>query len=88
MTHFFLPEDRFFRPDIRQKEVALELYGQVKDLPLICPHGHVDPRLFSDPDATLGTPDELFIVPDHYVTRMLYSQGCTGNFVYPQVIIA
>ncbi|MBN2149098.1 MAG: glucuronate isomerase [Anaerolineales bacterium] len=55
--------------------MALELYGQVKDLPLICPHGHVDPHLFSDPNATLGTPDELFIVPDHYMTRMLYSQG-------------
>jgi glucuronate isomerase len=75
MKKFSLPEDRFFGPDIRQKDVALELYGQVKDRPLICPHGHVDPRLFSDPDATLGTPDELFIVPDHYITRMLYSQG-------------
>ncbi len=44
-------------------------------LPLVCPHGHVDPRLFSDPAATFGSPADLFIIPDHYVTRMLYSQG-------------
>jgi glucuronate isomerase len=75
MTQFSLQEDRFFGPDPGQKNVALELYGQVKDLPLICPHGHVDPHLFSDANATFGTPDELFIVPDHYITRMLYSQG-------------
>jgi glucuronate isomerase len=79
MTQFSLPEDRFFGPDTRQKDVALELYDQVMDLPLICPHGHVDPFLFSDPEARLGTPDELFIVPDHYVTRMLYSQGIPLN---------
>ena len=45
------------------------------DLPLICPHGHVDPRLLADKDATLGTPADLLIIPDHYVFRMLYSQG-------------
>jgi glucuronate isomerase len=55
--------------------LARELYQSVSTLPLVCPHGHVDPRLFSDPDATLGTPADLFIIPDHYVTRMLYSQG-------------
>ncbi|HSO26931.1 MAG TPA: glucuronate isomerase, partial [Anaerolineales bacterium] len=39
------------------------------------PHGHVDPRLFSEPQAEFGTPTELLIIPDHYVFRMLYSQG-------------
>jgi glucuronate isomerase len=47
----------------------------VADLPLVCPHGHVDPRLFADENATLGTPAEMLIIPDHYVFRMLYSQG-------------
>lgn len=70
-----LPEDRYFGPDSRQKEVAMHLYRQVADLPLICPHGHVDPRLLADSDYTFGTPTELFIIPDHYVFRMLYSQG-------------
>ncbi|MFQ5611802.1 MAG: glucuronate isomerase [Anaerolineae bacterium] len=70
-----LPEDRYFGPDPRQKEVALHLYRQVAGLPLICPHGHVEPRLFADPDYSFGTPAELFLIPDHYIFRMLYSQG-------------
>lgn len=71
----FLPADRYFGPDARQKDIALGLYEQVRDLPLICPHGHVEPRLFSDPDATFGSPAAFFIIPDHYVFRMLYSHG-------------
>ncbi len=71
----YLPEDRFFGPDGRQKAAAQYLYNTITNLPLICPHGHVDPRLFADPDASLGNPAELFIVPDHYVFRILYSQG-------------
>jgi glucuronate isomerase len=74
-SKIFLPEDRYFGPDARQKEVAIHLYRQVVDLPLICPHGHVDPRMLADPDYSFGTPTDLFIIPDHYVFRMLYSQG-------------
>lgn len=73
MTAIYLPEDRYFDP--AYKDIALHLYNQVKELPLICPHGHVDPRLFSDPDYSFGTPTELFIIPDHYIFRMFYSQG-------------
>jgi glucuronate isomerase len=70
-----LPSDRYFDPDPKQKEVALHLYGQVAAAPLVCPHGHVDPRLFADENYSLGTPTELLLIPDHYVFRMLYSQG-------------
>lgn len=70
-----LPHDRYFDPDPAQKRIALELYDRVASLPLICPHGHVDPRLFADPDYDFGTPTDLLIIPDHYVFRMLYSQG-------------
>ncbi len=70
-----LAPDRCFDADPAQRAVARELYASVKDLPLICPHGHVPPALLSDPAARLGTPAELFIIPDHYIFRMLYSQG-------------
>ena len=69
------PHDRYFDPDPAQKRIALELYETVAGLPLICPHGHVDPRVFADPDYDFGTPTDLLIIPDHYVFRMLYSQG-------------
>jgi glucuronate isomerase len=68
-----LSSDRLFSPS--HLTAATELYDTVKDLPLVCPHGHVDPALLADPDATLGTPAELFVIPDHYVFRMLHSRG-------------
>ena len=70
-----LSKDRFFGPDERQKALAMELYETVATLPIVSPHGHVDPRLFSDPHYSFGSPVELLIIPDHYVFRMLYSQG-------------
>jgi glucuronate isomerase len=70
-----LSPDRCFDPDPAQRDLARQLYATVKDLPLVCPHGHVNPALLADPDARLGSPADLFIIPDHYVFRMLYSQG-------------
>jgi glucuronate isomerase len=70
-----LAADRLFDPDPSQKTAAIDLYTIVKDLPIISPHGHVDPSLFSKPDQRFGNPAELLIQPDHYVLRMLASQG-------------
>ena len=70
-----LASDRCFEGDPKRKEIAAYLYSQIRNLPLICPHGHVDPRVLADPDYSFGTPSDLFIVPDHYLFRMLYSQG-------------
>jgi glucuronate isomerase len=70
-----LSPDRCFAADPAQRAVARALYATVKDLPVVSPHGHVPPALLADPAARLGTPAELFIIPDHYVFRMLYSQG-------------
>jgi glucuronate isomerase len=67
-------EGPIFAVDPRQAQIARELHEAVRDLPLLCPHGHVDPRLLAD-DEPFGDPARLLIVPDHYVTRMLLSQG-------------
>jgi glucuronate isomerase len=56
-------------------KTALALYDAAADQPLICPHGHVSASLFSTPTARFGNPAELFVIPDHYITRMLISQG-------------
>jgi glucuronate isomerase len=70
-----LSPERLLPPDASTRSLALEIYKPVANLPILSPHGHVDPALFADPGATFGSPVDLFIIPDHYVTRMLYSQG-------------
>jgi len=66
------PDNRWRISDLLA--LARELYAHVKDLPLICPHGHVGPAPLAD-DAAFPDPARLLIVPDHYLTRMLLSQG-------------
>ncbi len=70
-----LDDDRCFSPEPRVRDRARALYAEVRDLPLVCPHGHVAPALLADPDARFPNPADLLIKPDHYVFRMLYSQG-------------
>jgi len=69
-----LDDDRFFDPDPAIRRIARELYHETRDLPIVSPHGHVDPRLLAD-DAPFPEPTALIIRPDHYLLRMLYSQG-------------
>ena len=76
LTSSWQPDpDRCFSPVQQVRVLARELYSAVRDLPIVSPHGHVDPALLADPDARFGNPAELLIIPDHYVFRMLYSQG-------------
>ena len=71
-----LHPDRLFPEDPRTRDIARELYGSVRSLPIISPHGHTDPAWFAE-NKPFGNPAELLITPDHYVFRMLYSQGIT-----------
>lgn len=57
-----------------QVAFAAELYGLVADLPIISPHGHVDPRMLAE-NKPFANPAELFIYFDHYVTRLLHAEG-------------
>jgi len=78
-TKLELSPDRFFSPEPSQRKLARELYESIANLPIISPHGHVDPHLFSDENASFGSPADLLIIPDHYVFRMLYSHGITPD---------
>ncbi|GGF09944.1 uronate isomerase [Aliidongia dinghuensis] len=69
-----LHPDRLFPADEASRAVARALYAEVKDLPIVSPHGHTDPRWYAE-NEPFPDPATLFIVPDHYVFRMLYSQG-------------
>lgn len=69
-----LNDNRFFDSDATVRKIARELYEQVKDLPIVSPHGHVAPKLFAE-NKPFPDPTELILIPDHYVFRMLYSQG-------------
>jgi len=68
-------EDRYFDPNPTQKELALQLYRLVKQAPIISPHGHIDPGIFSNKDFRFANPVSAVFQTDHYILRMLYSQG-------------
>ncbi|MFL5594381.1 MAG: glucuronate isomerase [Gemmatimonadaceae bacterium] len=69
-----LHEDRYFDPDPAIRRNARALYDETRALPIISPHGHVDPAILAR-DDTFADPSSLMVTPDHYVLRMLYSRG-------------
>lgn len=69
-----LHADRLFPTDRDVRAISRRLYDAVADLPIISPHGHTDPRWWATDDV-FGNATELLLHPDHYVFRMLYSQG-------------
>jgi len=69
-----LHQDRFFDSDPSIRNVARALYDETRELPLVCPHGHVDPALLNE-NTPFPEPTALLIVPDHYIFRLLYSRG-------------
>lgn len=73
-TPLWLDPDRFFPIEPRARKLAHELYGAVQGLPIISPHGHTDPAWFAH-NKTFRNATECLLVPDHYLLRMLYSQG-------------
>ena len=69
-----LHPDRLLPSEPEARAIARRLYGAVQGLPILSPHGHTEPRWYAE-DKPFADPAELFISPDHYVFRMLYSQG-------------
>ena len=80
-----LDKDRLFPAEKSVRELAVTLYDSIATLPIISPHGHTDPQWFAD-NQPFPNPTALFIQPDHYIFRMLYSQGVTlESLGIPQV---
>ncbi len=69
-----LHPDRLLPAEPHIRGLARTLYHSVRELPIISPHGHTDPAWFAS-NEPFTNPVSLFITPDHYVFRMLYSQG-------------
>jgi glucuronate isomerase len=69
-----LDGDRLFPADPGLRDLSRHLFAGVEKLPIISPHGHTDPRWFAK-DEPFQDPAQLFVTPDHYVFRMLCSQG-------------
>jgi glucuronate isomerase len=69
-----LHDARLFPVESTSRAFAAKLYESIKDLPIVSPHGHTDPQWFAE-NKPFPNPTALFIQPDHYIFRMLYSQG-------------
>ena len=70
----FLHPDRILPADPQTRAIARRLYDSIKDLPIVSPHGHTDPSWYAE-NKPFADPASLLVVPDHYIFRMLYSQG-------------
>ena len=69
-----LNEDRLFPVDASERAIARRLYAEIRGLPLVCPHGHTQAEWFAA-NQPFPDPAKLLVQPDHYIFRMLYSQG-------------
>ncbi|MGA8668282.1 MAG: glucuronate isomerase, partial [Terracidiphilus sp.] len=69
-----LHEDRLFPPDKGTRAIARRLYDRIRGLPIVSPHGHTQASWFAR-NEPFADPVALFVQPDHYIFRMLYSQG-------------
>lgn len=73
-TDHLLHPDRLLPSDPATRSIARQLYERVANLPLVCPHGHCEASWFAS-NAPFPNATELLVTPDHYVLRMLASQG-------------
>ena len=69
-----LDPDRLFPAEPQVRAIARRLYDDVAGLPIISPHGHTDPEWFAT-NAPFADAASLLLSPDHYLYRMLFSQG-------------
>jgi glucuronate isomerase len=74
MKAMLIDSDRLFPADPSTRKIARALYERIAHLPIVSPHGHTQAGWFAR-NEPFPDPATLFVQPDHYVFRMLYSQG-------------
>jgi glucuronate isomerase len=74
MNPTLIEPNRLFPADPTTRQIAVSLYKEIAHLPIISPHGHTQAGWFAN-NVPFPDPATLFVQPDHYVFRMLYSQG-------------
>jgi glucuronate isomerase len=76
VRQLILDDDRIFPAEPAARAVARQIFAETRDLPLISMHGHVDAAVLAN-DEPFADPARLLVIPDHYITRMLVSQGAS-----------
>jgi len=74
VRQLILDDDRIFPTEPKARAIARQIFTEIAPLPLISMHGHVDAAVLAN-DEPFANPARLLVIPDHYVTRMLVSQG-------------
>lgn len=69
-----LHPDRALPAEPGVRALARELLASTQDLPIVSMHGHVEADLLLA-DAPFPDPAALLVTPDHYLLRLLVSQG-------------
>lgn len=74
MRHPAPHADRGFDPEPSVRRAARALYEETRGLPIVSPHGHVDPRILAE-NRPFPDPASLIVTPDHYILRLLHAHG-------------
>lgn len=78
MSDWTLNPDRALPVDPTIRDIARRLYAETRELPIVSMHGHVEAEDIAK-NEHFGDPAELFAIPDHYLVRMMVSQGITHD---------
>jgi glucuronate isomerase len=76
--------DRLLPSNPTERAIARRLYGSVRNLPIVSPHGHIEPHLLVE-NAAFADPASLLVTSDHYVTRLLHAAGVDPDLLYTAV---
>lgn len=71
-----LHPDRGLPADTAVRPIARQIYASTADLPIVSMHGHVEVEMLRR-NERFSDPAQVLVIPDHYLVRMLVSQGAT-----------